>query len=120
MDQKGDSGNFDTPIGAFDGAEICELVGCVLLYNIDKILDPYSHGLYRNDGLIIVDKSLPRKCDNIRKRLHWLFDKFGFKLEIQTDLKMLIILILPWTFTIGLYPHLEKKKSESALCWYGI
>ena len=63
-------------------------MGCVLLYNINKIVDPYSHGLYLKDGLIIVDKSTPRKCDNIRKRLHRLFDEFGFKLEIQTDLKI--------------------------------
>ena len=28
---KGESGNFDTSIGAFDGAEIFELVWCVLL-----------------------------------------------------------------------------------------
>ena len=29
-----------TSIGAFDGAEICELVGYVLLYN--KIVDPIA------------------------------------------------------------------------------
>ena len=30
MDKKGEGGNFDVSIGAYDGAEICELVGCVL------------------------------------------------------------------------------------------
>ena len=60
--------NFDVSIGAYDGAEICELVGCVLLYNINKIMEPNNHGLYRDDGLIIVDKSTPRKCDGIRKK----------------------------------------------------
>ena len=69
---------------AYDGAEICELVGCVLLYSINKIVDPGSHGLY-HDGLVIVDKSTLKKCDGIRKRLHWLFDEFGFKLDIQTN-----------------------------------
>ena len=29
--KKGEGGNFDVSIGAYDGAEICELVGCVLL-----------------------------------------------------------------------------------------
>ena len=29
--KKGEGGNFDTTIGAYDGAEICELVGCALL-----------------------------------------------------------------------------------------
>ena len=41
-----------------------------------------------DDGLIIVDKSTPKKCDGIRKRLHRLFGEFGFKLVTQTDLKI--------------------------------
>ena len=86
--KKGEGGNFDTPIGAYDGAKICELVGCVLLYSINKIMDPSSHGLHHDDGLIIVDKSTPKKCDGIRKRLHRLFGEFGFRLDIQTDLKI--------------------------------
>ena len=61
MDKKRRWGNFDTPIGAYDGTEICELVGCVLLYSINKIVDPDSHGLYHIDGLVIVDKSTPKK-----------------------------------------------------------
>ena len=75
-------------MGAYDGVEICELVGCVLLYSINKIVDPSSHGLYHGDGLIIVDKSTPKKCDGIRKRLHRLFGEFWFKLDTLTDLKI--------------------------------
>ena len=82
---KGESGNFDTPI---DGDEICELVGCVLLYNINKIVDPGNHRLYHDDGLVIMDKSTPKKCDGIRKRLQRLLGEFGFNLYIQTDLKI--------------------------------
>ena len=52
---------------AFDGAVICQLIGCLLLYNINNIVDPYNRGLYHNDGLIILDNSTPRKCDIIRK-----------------------------------------------------
>ena len=74
--------------GAYDGAEICELVGCVLLYNINKIVDPGSHGLYYIDGWVIVDKSTPKKCDGFRKRLHRLLGDLGFKLDIQADLKI--------------------------------
>ena len=75
-------------MGAYDGTEICEIVGCVLLYSINKILDPSSYGLYHVDGLIIVDKSTPKKCDGVKKWLHRLFDEFGFKLDTQTDLKI--------------------------------
>ena len=64
---KKEGGNFDTPIGAYDGAGICELVGCVLLYSINKIVDPSRHRLYCDDGLIIVDKSTPKNVMVLEK-----------------------------------------------------
>ena len=87
--KKGAGGNFDTLMGAFGGAEICELVGCLLLYNLNNIVDPYSHRLYHDDGLIILGNSTLKKCDTIRKKLHRLFNGFGFNLEIQTNLKII-------------------------------
>ena len=75
-------------MGAFDGSKICKLVGCLLQYNLNNRVGPYSHGLYLVDGLIILDNSTPRKCDTIRKKLHRLFNGFRFKLEIQTNLKI--------------------------------
>ena len=75
-------------MGALLGDKICEVVGCLLLYNLNNIIDPGNYGLYRDDGLNIVDKYTPRKGDIIRKKLHWLFDKFWFKLDIQTNPKI--------------------------------
>ena len=92
--KKGEGGNFDVSIGAYDGSEICELVGCVLLYSINKIMDPSSHGLYQDDGLIIVDKSTPKEGDGIGKRLYKLFEEFGFRLDVRTTQKLSIILML--------------------------
>ena len=43
--KKGEGGNFNVSVGAYDGAEICELVGCALLFSIYKIMDPSSHGV---------------------------------------------------------------------------
>ena len=79
-------------MGSFDGEEISELIGCLLLHSLNNIIDPSNHGLYRDDWLIIVDNCTPRKRDVIRKKnknkLRWLFNKFGFKLDIQTNLKI--------------------------------
>ena len=112
MDKKGENGNFDTPIGAYDGAEICEIVGCVLLYSINKIVDPGSHGLYHYDGLIIVDKSTPKKCDGIRKRLHRLFGEFEFKLDKQTDLKMADYLDVTLNLYNGTVSPFRKRNQD--------
>ena len=64
--KKGVSGNFDNPMGAYD-VEIRELVGCLLLYNLNNNIDPCNHGLYGDDGLIIVDSWTLRKDNIIRK-----------------------------------------------------
>ena len=45
---------FDVTMGAPDGAEVCELVGVYLLSQIGDILPQQSHGLYRNDGLVML------------------------------------------------------------------
>lgn len=68
--KKGDGGKFDNPMGTYDGAELYELIGCLLLYNLNKFIDPSNHCLYQDDGLIIVYNCTPRKGNAIRKKLH--------------------------------------------------
>ena len=40
-------------MGAYDGAEVCELVGTFLLEKISEICNKYDIGLYRDDGLAV-------------------------------------------------------------------
>ena len=112
MDKKGESRNFDTPIGAYDGAEICELVGCVLLYSINKIVDPVSHGLYHVMAWLSWIKAHRKQCDGIRKRLHRLFGEFGFKLDIQTDLKIADYLDVTLNLYNGTVSPFRKRNQD--------
>ena len=112
--KKGESCYFDTLMGSFDGAEIFKLIRCLLLHGLNNIIDPNNHGLYHDDGLIIVDNYTPRKCDVIRKKLHWLFNKFGFKLGIQTNLKITEFLDIKFNlYNNTISPF--KKQSTTAL-----
>ena len=72
-------------MGSFDSTQISELVGCSLLYKINDIIELSCHELYRDDGLIMIDNCTLRK-DIIRKKLHWLVNKF--KLDIQANLNI--------------------------------
>jgi hypothetical protein len=45
---------FDVTMGAYDGAEVCELVGCFLLAEISKKFERNNIGLYRDDGLAVL------------------------------------------------------------------
>ena len=50
---KKDSGLFDVTIGAYNGAEVCELVRTFLLYQISIKYNKNKVDLYRDDGLAI-------------------------------------------------------------------
>ena len=43
--------NFDVPMGCYDGAELCELVGSFILNKLTSIVNKFNIGLYRDDGL---------------------------------------------------------------------
>ncbi|KAJ8049838.1 hypothetical protein HOLleu_02755 [Holothuria leucospilota] len=62
------SNQFDVTMGAFDGAEVCELVGLFLLSDLTKKLDLKSIGLYRDDGLAVKKSSSGSNTDSIRRR----------------------------------------------------
>ena len=46
--------DFDVPMGCYDGAEGCEIVGSYILNLISNILYKELVGLYRDDGLVKV------------------------------------------------------------------
>ena len=48
---KKESGMFDVTMGAYDGAEVCELEGSFLLYALSLKFDRTDLGLFRDDGL---------------------------------------------------------------------
>ena len=50
---KRDSHLFDVSMGVYDGAEVCELVGNYLLYELSKLNEKKDIGFYRDDGLAV-------------------------------------------------------------------
>lgn len=81
--------NFDVPMGSFDGAEICELVGLYLLYKLttgeDAIFDKEKVGIYRDDGLALINLNEGGRMTEkeIKPKLKALFKSEG--LEITVD-----------------------------------
>ena len=52
--KKGDT-NFDVPMGVYDSAEVCDIVGLYLLHQLKHL--GLKIGLYRDDGLALSDKT---------------------------------------------------------------
>ena len=87
--KKGNVNGFDIAMGAFDGAECCELVG---LYILDRLTNgdnpPFAKhncGIYRDDGLAVIDIGTS-KAHTIKTRLEDVFREEGLKIKVNANL----------------------------------
>ena len=65
------SGNeeFDVPMGCFDCAEVCELVGVYILHLLKTVMGKENVGLYVDDGLSILRNSSGPEIERKRKQI---------------------------------------------------
>ena len=85
LQAKRDSANaFDVTMGSYEGAEICELVS---LFILSKLKDTFGNniGLYRDDGLVLLDRKSSRLSDKARKDLTHAFNKLGLNITAQAN-----------------------------------
>ena len=68
MGQKGRNG-FDVTMGAYDGVEICELIGIFMLSLLGTKYDSENIGLYRDDGLSIFRNVSGPELEKIKKHI---------------------------------------------------
>ena len=66
-------------MGAWDGAECCELVGLYLLNEVKK--QNIVTGLYRDDG-ISISSSPPRETEKIKKKICQIFSDNSLNITI--------------------------------------
>ena len=69
------SGNeeFDVPMGYFDGAYVCELVGVYILHLLRTVMRKENVGLYCHDGLGLLRNSLGPEIELKRKQINQIF-----------------------------------------------
>ena len=79
---------FDVTVGAYDGAEACELVGTFLLYKISEKYDKNSIGLYRDDGLSLFKNKSGNQLERIKKKLQKTFKDFGLEIVAESNLRI--------------------------------
>ena len=64
---KKESELFDVTMGAYDGAEVCELVEILIAYQVSRKYNRNNKGVYRDDGLALFKKiSSPQAEKNLR------------------------------------------------------
>ena len=98
MDEERGGGIFDVAMGAYDGAEVCELVGTFLLEKISEISNKSNIGFYRDDGLSIFRNKSGTQLEKMKKKLQRLFKEYDLEITAESNLK--IINYLDVTFNL--------------------
>ena len=80
------TGLFDVTMGAYDGAQISDLVGLFILNKIKTEIPEINFALYRDDGIAHHKKMRGQQIDKIRKKLHKVFNELGLKITVETAL----------------------------------
>ena len=111
--RKRENENFDVTMGAYDGAELCELVGIYLLNVLSKEFNKDCIGLYRDDGLAYFKNVTGRQGDLIRKKFHEIFKRYGLHQEIQCNLKIVNYLDVTFNLCDGSYKPYRKQDHET-------
>ena len=103
---------FDVTMGSFDGAEICDLIGLYILNDLVQKFGNDNIGLYRDDGLILIDGTNGRVADKARKEVHECFEKFGLK--ITAEIKHHVVDFLDVTLNLqdGTYKPFRKANND--------
>ena len=67
--EKDDEDDFDIPMGCYNGAELCELVGTYLLNQLKVVVAKENMGLYRDDSLGIFKNMSGPEVERKKKEL---------------------------------------------------
>ena len=95
--------DFDVPMGFYDGAEVCELVGSYLLIKVLNIVDKKSIVIYRNDRLAILQNLSGPQIERKRKDIIKIFKIVGLNITIQADLRIVNFLDVQFKLNNGTY-----------------
>ena len=65
--------DFNVPIGCFDGAEVCELVGSFILQQLSQLFEDQLVRLYRYDSLAIFKGLSGSETKRVKKKIIKVF-----------------------------------------------
>ena len=98
--------NFDIGMGAFHGAQACEIVGLYLLDKL-KVLPNFQAILYRDDGLGVTP-STPRLQEKLRQKIIQIFAEQGLAITIEINQTIVNFLDVTLYLETGLFKPYRK------------
>ena len=107
---KKENSQFDVSMGSLDSAEICELVGLFLLSKMEELIPQQQLGLYRDDGLAVVNLPGP-ETERLRKRVIKLFANYNLKITTEVNIKSTDFLDVLFNLETGIHKPYRKDIS---------
>ena len=83
-------GLFDVPIGAYEGAEVCELMCTCMLDLLSKKYNKNNFGYYRDDGLAVLKSKTGPQSEQVKKNIQKICKEHGLDIIIQCNMKIVI------------------------------
>ena len=103
---------FDVTMGAYDGVEVCELVGTFLLYRTSQKYNKNNIGLYRDDGLAIFNDISAAKSERVKKDIQKLFEENELDIAIQCNVKTVNYLDVSLNLENSIYCPYQKENNQ--------
>ena len=103
---------FDVSMGAFDGAEVCELIGLCIFSTINESIKFESIGLYIDDGLAVLKSATGSKSERMRKRLINTFQDNDLGITSQTNITSANFFDITLNLTTESYKPYRKPNDQ--------
>ena len=104
--------NFDVPMGAYDGAEVADLVGLLILHKMKKSFPSINFGLYRDDGLGTYKNLNKQQITRIEKQIIQLFKEMELKITVSTRLQTVDFLDVSLNLDENTYKPYRKPNDK--------
>jgi len=103
---------FDVPMGSYDGAEICELVGAFMLSQISGVIDPADIGLYRDDGLAVSRRLGKPEIERRKKKIIQIFKQNKLGITAESGMTTVVYLDIEFDLKNNSFRPYKKPNNE--------
>ncbi len=103
---------FDVTMGGFHGAELCELVGLYMMEGLTKIIPPKNIGIYRDDGLAVIEKQKRQVAENTKKKIYQYAKSIGLRITIENPVSETDFLDLDLNLKDHTFSPYKKPNNE--------
>ena len=99
-------------MGVYNGAEVCELVGNYVLYELSNLFEKKDIWLYRDNRLAVFKNKSGPESEKIKKSIQTIFWENELKITIQHNLKIVDYLDVTFSIIKQLLFSVERRLSK--------